>query len=584
MLDKLKKRSVPFFIGIMMSLNAVLVHAAGETDNTNQIVFVLDGSKSMAGDKWQEAVDAVGVISAMLPSDHEAAVVVYNDDVLINSDFCLPSQSQMDELRSIVPRGYTNTGMALEAAFTHFSQENTGQRRVVVITDGEISMKEPVQTEEAVALYEAAVEQAKEQNVIIDVLMIGTEDFAEQISAASEKTGGFIFKETETQSIARFIEAYLFEQLGLDSIAVGMSDAENAVFHISMQDACSRQVKILTLSESPIEDINVNCQSGNIQVFQAETAAVIELSRPAEDEIDFRFTTSEKGETRVYLVKEYEFFVDMSVSYSSEALAHVIEVSIVDAKGNAVFEDEDLKNKIDIYVNDDKEEYTIERGRAVIVRQTEEDQEIQVRVAFERIDGIVFGNGEEKALYLELPPAEEPEEENDPYIWLYAVTAGVCFVFLLSLFILLRVKKKTEESAKQQSKQGGIGETPKYDFSGQLMVYMLKKPTGEDMPPASINLYQRESREPFSFAWVSDKCHMDIPLKDADRVQFQGGAEHTLCVKNKGDVTVVYGKEVLMRNQKCILHYNEKLLLIFNDGEIEMEVHYKNMKPSERER
>ncbi len=110
----------------------------------------------------------------------------------------------------------------------------------------------------------------------------------------------------------------------------------------------------------------------------------------------------------------------------------------------------------------------------------------------------------------------------------------------------------------------------------------MKKPEEEDIPPVSVNLYLRESREPFTFAWVRDKCHMDIPLKDAEKIQFQGGAEHTLCVKNKGDVTVIYGKEILRQNRKCILHYNEKFLLIFNDGEIEMEVHYKNMKPSER--
>ena len=77
---------------------------------------------------------------------------------------------------------------------------------------------------------------------------------------------------------------------------------------------------------------------------------------------------------------------------------------------------------------------------------------------------------------------------------------------------------------------------------------------------------------------------MDIRLKDADMVLFLCGSEHTLCVRNRGNVTVVCGKEILLQNKKYILHYNEKLLMIFNDGEIEMEVHYKNMKPSERER
>lgn len=445
MMDKLKRKFIPAFICILVFLNAVLVQAAEESsDNTNQILFVLDGSRSMAGDKWQEAVDVVEVVSAMLPSNYETAVIVYNDDIVTCTDLCVLSENQISELRSMVSKGYTNTGMALETALAHFSQEITGKKRIIAITDGEIIMKKPAQTIEAVELYETAVKRAVEQNVVIDVLMLGAEDFEDQISCASEETGGFIYKETETQSIEKFMETYLFELLGLESVVVGMSDAQSSALRISLQDACTKQAKILVLSESPIEDLNVNCQSENIQVFQAEKAAVIDLSWPVEDEIDLQYTTSEKGKIRAYLVKEYEFFVDMAAAYSSEVLGHVVEVHVVDAKGNAVFEDEDLKDKIDIYIDGNSSEYTVERGRAVIVRQIKENQEIQVQVVFKKLGGIVFRSGEEKTLYLELPPVEpaEPEEESNPYIWLYIVIAGICFAFALSMLLFLKAKKK----------------------------------------------------------------------------------------------------------------------------------------------
>ncbi len=581
MVDKFKGRFFLIFICIMMSFS-VPVQAAEESENTEQILFVLDASKSMEGDKWRDTVDVFEIISTMLPSSYETAAVVYNDEVVLCTGFSQPSgeRLQSDELRSIVPGGYTNTGMALETALTQFPQEADGRKRIVVITDGEISMKEPSQTEEAVEMYEAAVKRAAEQDVVIDVLMLGTEDFEEQISYASEETGGYIYR--ESQPAGQFAETYLFDQLGLERVVVGTSDARSAAFHVSLQDVCSEQAKILVLSESPIEDIRVNCQSRDIQVFQAETAAVIELIQPAAAEIDLQYTLSEKGKISVYLVKEYRFFVDMAVSYSSDMLGHMIEVNVTDTKGNSVFEDENLKEKIEIYVDGSKAEYTVEQGRAVLVRQTEENQEVQIRVAFEKLDGIVLSSGEEKTLYLEMPPVE-PEEDNS-YIWLYMVTAGVCLAFVLSMLLLLRAKKKTGQPAKVPPEARGIGGTQRYDFSGQLVVYLLKNPAGEDMPPASVNLYLRESRQSFNFAWVWDKCHMDMPLKDADKLQFWGGAEHTLCVKNQGDVTVACGKEILLRNKKRILHYNEKLLLIFNDGETEMEVHYKNIKPSERER
>lgn len=582
-MNKLKKRCVLVFICIVMASNAVAVKAAGEPDCGNQILFVLDGSQSMKGEKWQEAVGVIGTISAMLPSDYKTAMIAYNDEIAVCTDFNQALEDQMTELQSMVPRGYTNTGMALETALRYFDTGSGGNKRIVVITDGEISMKEPDQTRDAVELYEAAVRAAAVQDVVIDVFMLGTEDFEEQISYASETTGGSIYKESKTQPVGKFVEDYLFRQLELEKTVVGTSDAESADFRISLQGACMERAKILILSESPIKDIQINCQSSDIQEFQADMAAVIELERPSESEIDLRCTLSEKGRMSVYLLREYRFCVDMTVSYSPETGGHVIKVSIVDANGNAVLNDASLKNGIVIYVDGSKTEYGIEQGSAVFTKQEKESRNIQVRVGFEKLGGIVFSVGGEKTLYLEQPPVEKEETDNS-YVLLYIVIAGVCLVFALLLLLFLRAKKKTEQTAKALSGAQPAGETPKYDFSGQLVIYMLKNPMGEDMPPASVNLYLRESREPFNFSWVRDKCHMDIPLKDADKVQFQGGPGHTLCVKVRGDVTVSSGREILLHNRKHLLHYNEKLLLIFNDGEIEMEVHYKNMKPSERER
>lgn len=124
----------------------------------------------------------------------------------------------------------------------------------------------------------------------------------------------------------------------------------------------------------------------------------------------------------------------------------------------------------------------------------------------------------------------------------------------------------------------------KYDFSGKIVVYVLKNADEEDIPPTSINLYKREGKEPFSFVWVKDKCRIGAELTDADKIIFSGGQDKTLCVRNKGDATLFNGKNILLRNKKYTLSYDEKLLMIFNDGEVEIEIHYKNIKPSERER
>lgn len=128
------------------------------------------------------------------------------------------------------------------------------------------------------------------------------------------------------------------------------------------------------------------------------------------------------------------------------------------------------------------------------------------------------------------------------------------------------------------------GEILKYDFSGKIVIYVLKNVDEEDIPPTSISLYNREGKEPFTFAWVMDKCRISTNLMDADKIIFSGGKNNTLCVRNNGDATIFSGKDILLRNKKYSLNYDEKLLLIFNNGEVELEIHYKNIKPSERKR
>lgn len=118
------------------------------------------------------------------------------------------------------------------------------------------------------------------------------------------------------------------------------------------------------------------------------------------------------------------------------------------------------------------------------------------------------------------------------------------------------------------------------DFSGQITVYLLKGEM-EDIPPLSIKLFGIKSRS-ISFAWIKEQCGISCQLRDAEKVWFCGGKDHTLCFKNCGNATIFKGSSILARNKKYSLYYGEKILLIFNNGEFELELHYKNMKPSER--
>lgn len=567
---------------ILLLMDIVFVQAAtDDVTEKKQVIFVLDGSQSMTQDRWQEAVDGVALVAAMLPTSYEFAMLTYNQDIVLCTEFGQPLEEQLELLREVETSGYTNTGLAVQSALEKIDIKRAGEKRIILVSDGEISMKKQQETEEAIVLYGEAIAHARQENVVIDLLLFEPDGFEEQVKQGAEVTGGNIYRKADTESIVKFSEKYLFEQLGIERVVIGTSDTITSASNISLQDSLAEKVWILMTSESVIEDIQVSCQSKEILTTRGNHFVVIELDDPLEDMANLGYTLAGQGQVNLYMTKEYVLNVDMEAVCLSETSDPQIIVSVINAAGKSLLADTETNEKVNIYIDGKKVDYAIEQGRAAIFYPVETSREVEVRVGFEQLEGRVVCEEPMGKLWLEKPYQEIVEEEQESYIWVYVVIAGVCLIFVLSLFLLFRAKKKTEESAKEPQ---GVGETPKYEFSGQLVVYMLKNPTGEDMPPASVNLYLRESREPFSFAWIRDKCHMDMLLTDADKVQFQGGAEHTLCVKNRGNVTVVCGKEILLRNRKCILHYNEKLLLIFNGGDIEVEIHYKNMKPSERKR
>lgn len=558
------------------------VHASGASSGTNQIFFLVDASQSMAEVEWMEARDCILAISSMLPSNYETAVMIYNGGIVERTEFGQSVQEQAELLDRAGRKGFTNTGLAVETALGQFSEE-AGEKRIVLFTDGEISMKGEEETRKAIELYDAAVKQAVSMNVKIDTLILPTTGVEEQILYGVEETGGFSCLQAGEDEAPVFVEEYLFEQLDLKRMMLGASDAASNRLEVSLQDTSMERVKILLVSDGVIEDTQVACQSKEVQVIRGKHITVVDIDAPVQERLNLQYQLAEKGKISAYLTKEYRISVGMEALQGQDAGQYTIGISIDDAEGRPVLADADIREKITIYVNGDQMPYTVEQGKAIIPYTVDHTQEVAVRVDFSGLNGTVFSRGEEGSLLLEMPPPVE-QEEGTSYFALYAVVAGMAGLFLLLCVILALTKKKTGKPGTHISESKIVNKIAGHDFSGQIVVYVLKCPEDTDIPPASVNLYQREGREPFGFDWVMDKCHIMLQLKDADKVFFYGGENHTLYVQNSGDVTICRGNNILLQDRKYQLSYHEKLFLTFNDGEVELELYYKNIKPSERER
>lgn len=412
----------------------------------NQIIFLIDGSHSMAGERWQEGLECIQMIYAMLPSGYQTALLVYSEGIDISMDFDQSLEDCMAELEGRKQQGYTNPGEALETALGMFDRNSSGAKYVIIISDGEISMRTPDDTETAVTAYLNAASQAADSEVIIDLMLFETKGIEDQISDGAAMTGGTCFYRTEDSTSEKFAESYLFNRLGLERIMLGLADSSGNTASVSLQDTFAEQARILLTSESQIQDIQVSCQSRKIQVVQGGHFVVISLERPIEEVVNLQYTLTEKGRMNAYLVKEYDLTVSAEASYVGETGCQQILVRVVNSDGKDILEDPDIREAVSIYIDGEKASYEVSQGKAVITRLEETSREAALKVDFSGLNSLVHCEGAESSLWLEVPLPEPPEEDHSPqYLWIWIVIAGVFLTFIVSLCLLLRSgKKKTK--------------------------------------------------------------------------------------------------------------------------------------------
>lgn len=438
---------------LMFSADAMGTRAEEQELGRRQIVFLLDESDSMRGELWGQALDEIAMVVAALPPEYEAALITYNDDVNNVIDFGSLSVDAVNEFRKTQPKGYTNTGIALQKVLGQFSG-TADEKQIIIISDGEICARGKGETEKALELYYETVEKAVAQNVKIDVLLFQTGKVEDQISRGAAETGGFVFEKTKQDTAPLFALNFLFERLGINIVMLGTWDSFESAMDISLQNTFAERVKIFLASEEHIEDIKVSCQSRNVTVAQGERFAVIDLNRPVESNVVLQYILSEKGKVNAYLIKEYSLSADISSTYEAATRQHTFRISITDADGENVLADAGFCEKMAVYLNGNRTDYTIEQGNAVIPCIIEESQEVAVRVDFDDPNGIVSCKGAENSLFLELPPLPESEEEGIPYLWVYVAAAGVALLFVLLLTLFILAKKKTKIPQKVLLRRG----------------------------------------------------------------------------------------------------------------------------------
>ena len=581
--EKITIKLAMLFIGLSLLFPARVLAAEkneiNEITEKKQIIFLLDASKSMQGDgQWIEAADSACMIASALPKEYEVALLVYNTEIVYEEDFGNINQKTRHALETVELQGYTTPAVALETAADMFDSA-AADKRVVFISDGEISLRDQSETETAIRQFENMVDQIAEQGIKIDMFAIPNDKTENEVSYGTKVTSGEQYTVGENQTIEEITAKYLFQTLQIEKIELGEAVSGEGNMTVDLQDTYMQNAKILLVSGENIEDFHVAGQCESLNMLQGNKFAVAELENPLERQITMDYSLENRGNVHTYLIKEYFLKADMEKSYTSEEGTFTLKVNVVNHQEKPVLDSETLKDSISVLINGKEASYRVENGTAMVPYQTDETAKVNVEIAIQPSGNVVHYIKTADTVELTVPVVEEEPD----YTVLWIVIISLCAVVLL-LSVLYERKKQKKNDGETGSiiiEKSEPPVLPKYDFSGQLAVYLLKGEQEDDVAPCSIKLFGK-SRKSISFDWIKDRCGIDYKLSDADKIRFTGGKDHALCFKNSGYATIVKENQILKRERKYSLYFGEKILLIFNNGGTEIELHYKNMKPSER--
>lgn len=574
------KKIIVKFILLMTTFSLILsgkVFAKEEADASEkvQIIFLLDASKSMKTDgQWTSAVDSVCMISALLPKECEAALLVYNTEIVYQEDFGNIDNKTQNALELIELQGYTSPAAALDQAVEMFG-DNVMEKRVVFISDGEISMKGEQNTLEAVGQFEGAVDNSLKQNIKIDMFAVPNNGIENKVSYGTKITQGELYVADSNQTMEDIAEKYLFQTLGIEKIELGESVSSGGNLNINLQDIYMQNAKIFLVAEEKLQEFHVVGQCGNLNVIQGNSFAAAKIENPLEEQITVDYSMEKKGNVRIYLIKEYFMEVNTEKAYISEDGSFALKVDVLNHQDKSVLDADNLREGVSISIDGENVSYDVVDGRAVVPYQTAETREVIIKADINFTGSII--HYEEKADTVELTVPIVEESPN--YTMLYIVLGALCLAVIILFSVYNREKQKKNVGKTMDTV--GQKEKTKYDFSGKLTIYLMVSEREEDIPPCSVKLFGRPL-ESITFNWIKNRCGIGYALSDADKIRFMGGKDHSLCFVNDGCATIIKENQILQRGKKYYLYYGEKILLIFNNGGTETELHYQNIKPSER--
>lgn len=586
-------------------ITSIAGESHGFNEKESEVVFLLDTSGSMnTYDKKRLAIDAIRQAAYSLPSNYKAGLVSYNTGIQTIAPVGVGLEQMNAQIEAITYKGYTNAGEGLNQAVGLFSDRESVDRSIVMLTDGEIDMPDQQAKESSRILYSDAMKRAKEAGVKIYIIAVGSElnDPQMHIFAGAEMTDGAIYWQGQSGTLVQIMNRILYERMNIPKKSVGVTDGNGGSLHVELPSPGAEHVRIMLTASQGIQNVTADYAAEEGHITSGQNFAVLDMTRPAVEAVEVHFQTSDLTEVEAYMTVEYTAEPVTEVSYRREASEAGEEHN---GRTKALLADKQYAD-LKIWLKDIKgkngnlwntpyyEGHEVSfRVNGVTVTGKISNGIIPYSLSIDGIDELSIeidpGSFEEhyeitQPAFIKLEPPQEPIPEPDYRpLWIILGVLAAALILILALW----VKKKnttvvyvaqppaSREPAKKM-------ETKTCSYSGKFNIYVVRTADGRDVPPQTYQLFGRNSGR-MTLDQILSACKIKLGKIGEEDIIIYPGPDHSVIIMDQSErCTVLRGMEILKKGMGYPVFYNEKITITFEDESTEMEIHYKNLKPSER--
>lgn len=590
---------LPLLTGLLLTLiSCIPVQAREEQSLEKSVIFLLDTSGSMkTNDPERLALDSIAQLLYSLPSNYEVGLAIYGTEAaLLQGEVENSRRSEvMDLAEDIVYQGYSNAGAGLTCAVDVLAKAHAGEKYIVMLSDGEILLKEDTETQESQQMYQSALERAKEQGIIIHVIGLGQdmEDLDNTIFKAAAATGGKSWHTSQATGIQGAIDAVLAE-MGVKQSTVAIVDASGGEEKVIVELPYLRadRVRVLLTGSAQIQNLNSAFQAESAKQINGDRYSFLEIERPADGHLEIGFEANAGTQVRVNAIPEYAVYPKVEVAYEDrlpeeeeESLYYQRTAKLsytfysVENPGASLWESDFFEHsKITLDIGGEVEELSLHAGVLEMRERVSAADKYEVYFDYSKLPVNVIGDNC-VTVSLEAPPAvpvEEPKPQGTPMgVWAAGgILLGAALVCIV-LILYIRRPKPVPAPAEERPQPS------KYSYVGKVNLYITRTKSGYDIPPLYYNLFRLPAGKVLSLQEILKECEVSEEFPGAKGIYFKPGMNRSLILINNSDCTIMKSREILMKNKSYQLAIGAKVDISFEDEISELTLQYKDIKPSE---